>query len=478
MPEKRIRPFRPNTSNLDAMNAVRGLATNTYQDRIPETTKANIQSNIRNIMEYAPNRNEFLDALVNRIGSVVARNISWENPLSRFKQGMLAYGDTIEEVQLGLLRAKTYDPRREYLEGDIFGQEPNEAQSSFHTITRQEYYKLTVNEAMLKRAFLEDTGVASLIGQLMEQPTTSDNYDEFTQTIGLLSEFYKLGGFHAVLVPDVASNESGSEESKALLRTIRMLADKLQFISRNYNSAGMPTFAKKEDLVLIVSPEVNAALDVEALAAAFNIERTDASMLTLVIQDEDIDIPGFQAILTTKDFFVMADTLLENRNADNPVALVRNYFLHHHSILSISRFAPAILLTTNENDTIEIISTPVTGIEPIVATNPAGETVTTFERGSYYNIESDAITTPVGGVNNGVRFELTGATSDLTFLTQNGTLNVPSNEAATKLTIKAIATGTEVGEAEISTTKSYNLTGDVLTIWPNPRVDTPAPAAG
>lgn len=471
MATKKIRPFKPSTSNIEALNAIRMVASNDYQGRVPETTKANLQANLRHLAEYQPDRNEAIDALVNRIGSVIARNISWQNPLAQFKQGIMAWGDTIEEVQLGLLKAKVYDPQREYLEKDIFGTEPTEAQSRFHTITRQEFYKVSVNDSMIRRAFLDESGLASMVNQLMEQPTTSDQWDEFLQTTALIKEYHKLHGFHAVKVPDVKGRDSGSDEAKTLLRYVRTYADRLTFISRDFNPAGMPTHAKRDDLMLLVSPEVNAAIDVEALAAAFNIERADVNLKVIVIPDENMGIDGAQAILTTKDFFLMADTLLENRNADNPASLVRNYFLHHHSILSVSTFVPAILFTTKDEDVITIVETPVTGIEDIVVTNPAGEKVTSLERGSFYDVESDAITTPANGDNNGVRFELIGATADRTRLTQDGTLIIPQDEAATSVKIRAIATGVEEGKPEVSTEATYNLTGDILVVWPNPKVD-------
>ncbi|WP_206920558.1 hypothetical protein, partial [Alicyclobacillus suci] len=86
-------------------------------------TQANLRDTLNSLTQYRPMWNQFVDALVNRIGSVVARNISWTNPLQEFKRGMLNYGDTIEEIQVGLLKAHIYDPDRDYMEKAIFGTE-------------------------------------------------------------------------------------------------------------------------------------------------------------------------------------------------------------------------------------------------------------------------------------------------------------------------------------------------------------------
>src|SRR5699024_10286028 len=200
--------------------------------------------------------------LINRIGSVIARNISWQNPLAEFKRGMLEYGDTIEEIQTGLLQAHIYDPDREYLERDLFGTEVPEVQTSFHTVNRQNFYKVTVNQPLLQRAFLADDGLSNFVAQLLEAPSTSDYWDEFLTTVQLFPEYENNGGFWHVNVPDVKDLESSESDAKSALRKMRAMADKLKFISTRYNAAHMPTFADRDDLVVFVSPEFNAAIDV------------------------------------------------------------------------------------------------------------------------------------------------------------------------------------------------------------------------
>src|SRR6478752_5070501 len=95
------------TSNEITLDRIRKKASPDYQARIPEATKAGVQATMKALMNYRPARNEFIDSLVNRIGLVYAQNVSWANPLSEFKRGMLEFGDTIEEIQMGLIKAKT-----------------------------------------------------------------------------------------------------------------------------------------------------------------------------------------------------------------------------------------------------------------------------------------------------------------------------------------------------------------------------------
>ena len=106
MPTKDIVALK-NTSQADILNTIKYDASLSYQQRIPDATKANIQDVMRNLQSYRPHFNEFIDAMVNRIGLVWARNTSWTNPLAEFKRGMLEFGDTIDEIVVGLLQAHT-----------------------------------------------------------------------------------------------------------------------------------------------------------------------------------------------------------------------------------------------------------------------------------------------------------------------------------------------------------------------------------
>lgn len=464
-----VKPFNPNSSNLDILNAVRKNASIAYQERIPFVTKANIQQTIHNLLEWAPTRNEFIDALVNRIGGEIFRNTSWSNPYAKFKGGMLAYGDTIEEIYVGLLNAKVYDPNRPSLEQELFGLHSPEVQTSFHKINRQNYYVITINDAMLRRAFESDTGLSSMITQLMEAPTKSDEWDEYLAMTSLFAEYENSGGFFHVNVPDLADEDADSAAARQALKKFRAWAGTLQFLSRHYNAAGMPVAAKPEDLELFITPEGLATIDVDGLAAAFQIDKAEVPFRINIIPQEDIGIPGAVAILTTRDFFVVRDTVMEARQQPNAGSLATNYFYHHHQIVSVSRFVPAILFWTGEGDVIPVVETPVTGIEPITVYDLDGVTVAgALERGNVYQIRTAATT---DGSNDAVSFELLpGTESSFTYVRPNGLLFVGVDEDAASISVGITATD----DNDETATLTRSIVGDKVELWPNPKVDPDA----
>lgn len=468
MPELDTRPFR-DVNNLDIINAIRNSGTTDYQKRIPAGTKANIDSVIDNILSYRPNVNEFVDSLVNLIGLQIVKANMWTNPLAKYKRGMLSYGDTIEEINVGLLEAKRYDPNREYLEKDLFGQERPDVQSSFHKIDRQDYYKISINNTLLRRAFSAEYGLSNFISALMSAPTTSDQWDEFLVTTSLFKTYDDAGGFFYVNVPDVSASSSSADDAKFLLRQVRAFSDNLMFINTDYNASHMPVAARRDELELFVTPEANAAMDVEALAAAFNIDRAEVGSRTTVVPSQYFNVDGAQAILTTRDFFVIADTLIDTANVVNPAGLHTNYFLHHHQIISASRFVPALLFTTKAGTVINIADSVVTGVSDIVIQDADGNIVTTnVARGSMYVVEASATTNPAGGSNDAVMFAITGNLSIHTYISQTGMLIVGYDEPSEAITISV--TPTDSNDASLVKTVDLTVVGDLLNLWPNPGV--------
>ena len=466
-----VPPLR-SMSNVAIANAIRGEASNVYQQNVPKATKANVQQTLKDMFNYRPSRNEFVDALVNRIGMSIAESKLYTNPLAKFKRGMLQYGDTIEEIVVGLAEANSYEGNRDYLEKVLFGQAANEVQSAFHKINRQEFFKVTVNETLLQRAFLEANGLWSFTSQLINSAVNADELNEFLVTTSLFRQYYDNDGFFKINTPDIHKAGVTETEVKTFLKSVRAMAETLPFYSRHYNAAKMPVFANADELELFITPEAKATIDVDALAAAFNIDRADLPSRTTVIPRENFGIPNAQAILTTRDFFVISDTLLENTKTENAVGLYTNYFLHHHEVISASPFVPAILFTTEPGSVINIVESPVTSAKPLELANTAGVTVTKLTRGALHAVYSEAITTPTGGANNAVRYTIAskGGTLDpRTVVDQNGIVTIAISEESTLITITASTVdGTK------STSTDFPVIGVRSQVWPlssNPDAD-------
>jgi hypothetical protein len=188
------------------------------------------------------------------------------------------------------------------------------------------------------------------------------------------------------------------------------------------------------------------------------------------IPEEQFGIDGAQALMTTKDFFIVADQLFETASQWNPASLQTNYWLHRWQVISASRFVPAVLFTTKGGDEIITVVEPVTAVSAITILDREGEVPTEVERGENYSLSAEA-----DGTSAGVRWSLTGNTSPRTWVSQTGVLHVGGDEGSASITVKATSTWLDPSNLMrdgASATATYTVTGPaVLDAWPN--VDNP-----
>lgn len=464
-----LRPLRDDMTNVDWLNAIRNEAGLEYQSRIPEATQANISDTVKRIFSYAPARNQFIDTLINRIGLTIFQNTIWTNPLAKFKRGTLEYGETIQEIMAGFLEASVYDPDRDELEKEIFGAMKPEVQATYHTVNRRDRYKLTVKEPLLRNAFLTPNGLGEFITNLMTMPQNSDQYDEYLLMINLFRLFDEQEAMFIQNVPDISDPDSGAAESKRLLRRLKEFGSVFNFPSRLYNPAGLPVVARPEETILILTATAAAAMDVEALAGAFNLSKTEFLSRQVIVPGNDLGIPGTEAILTTDKFFVVADQRIETTAIQNPAALHTNYWLHHWEVISGSRFAPMVMFNSQRESTnISYLTATVSSVQFGDVYDQDNEVHTGgVERGHLYNFTATATTVPADAPVDALIYSVEGATSELTRITNTGALYVGPDESATALTIRI----TSVQDESKTATVSKNVVGDKITVWPKPNVE-------
>lgn len=344
--------------------------TNDYQQRVPGPTQASIKQSIdalfdpMNTMYY----NQFIDYLVNRIGWTIVRQQSYENPLAVFKGNKINYGSTIQEIAPKWIKAHSYRDDDETL---LRLRRPD-AQVWYHTQNRRDQYAISVVREELQTAFVDEFGLNNLIAGIMQAPVNSDNYDEFNIMKNLMAVYDGKWGFYRHHLSAVPTDEATGKE---LLTALQTYGGLLQFPSTLYTGTDIPVFAKPDELVLIVTPATQAALNVQTLAALFNVDLAKVQYRTVLI--DEFPIPDAVALLTTEDFFVCHDTVYNTGSFYNPQTMANNYFLNHFGIYSVSPFVPAILFTTDEGTENRVITQTVQNltVTPEAATVEAGGSV-------------------------------------------------------------------------------------------------------
>mgnify|MGYP000009701954 FL=1 len=361
--------------------------TNDFQQRIPDPTQAGISATMSALFQPMNGQyfNQFMDILVNRIAYTYVRGQNYKNPLAVFKGNKINYGSTIQEIAPKWIKAHSYEDDAETL---LKLHRP-ESEVWYHSQNRRDQYPISVNVDELRTAFTDEYGLNNLVAQLMNTPNNADEYDEFNIMKNLIAEYETRWGFYKYHLDDYPADDASG---KAFLTALQTLGGKLQFPSSVYSGTDIPVFAQPSELVLLVTPEAQASLNVNTLAALFNVDLAKVSYRTVLI--DEFPIPDAVALLTTEDFFVCHDTLYNTTSFWNPQTLTTTYWLNHWGVYSVSPFVPAILFTTAAGTVTPTIKQEVTGLtvtaEPGTVELGGSVGIVTKLKGTIVPADSDA----------------------------------------------------------------------------------------
>ena len=130
---RRIAVSTLNASTIDILNVIRQNASLEYQSLVPTVTQATDIPKVGAVlMGYPAMANQFLNALVNRIAIVRVNSATFNNPYVDLKKGYLDFGETVEQIFVGIKKALVYDPEKG--EDREFKRYLPDVQASFHVV--------------------------------------------------------------------------------------------------------------------------------------------------------------------------------------------------------------------------------------------------------------------------------------------------------------------------------------------------------
>ena len=324
--------------SIDVLNNIRANASVEYQNRIPEATRTNISTIGNALQSYTLLYNEFCDLLVNKIGKTLIESKLFENRLKKFKSGSILTQQDVEEIFIGMAKAEgSYNPagpnplgRRELPPIDVI----------YHRQNRQDYYAISIGDIDFVRVFRSEGTLDQFITDLINSVYSGAEYDEWVAMKELIGSY---DGYFNVQVPAITDSTT-EKTSKQFVKTVRKIVQDMSFASTQFNKAGVMTWSKPENLVLLINKDVTAEIDVEVLAKAFNMGKTDIQ-IEVEVMDDFGSLANTYGLIVDKDFFKVWDTLSHMEPQRNAQGLFTNYFYHIHQILSLSTFKNAVRLT-------------------------------------------------------------------------------------------------------------------------------------
>lgn len=356
---KRIANTQLNGRTIDILNVIRTNASYAYQSSVPAISDAQGIPRVGEVLYGNPTlANEFINALVNRIALVVVNSATFRNMYSDLKKGYIEYGESIEDIFVGIIKAIEFSPEK--APGREFKRSLPDVHSVFHTMNWRVMYPVTIQREDLRRAFLSADGVENMITSILDQIYVSEQYDEF-----LLFKYLIIKSCAAGKAYPVAFDAT---QPKLAAVEFRKASNLLEFMSSKYNEAGVITNTPRERQQIFMDASYNATFDVEVLAGAFNMDKADfMGRLRLIDDFTTFDNDRFDVIransdqleeVTSAELTLMADVkgVLVDENwfqvydnesvmTDTPVAsgLYWNYFYHTWKTVSHSPFANMIV---------------------------------------------------------------------------------------------------------------------------------------
>ena len=365
---RRIAVNTLNASTIDIINVIRQNASYDYQQNVPVVTKATDIPKVGEVIYGTPAfANQFINALVNRIALVRVQSATFNNPYSILKKGYLEFGETVEDIFVQIANVVDYSAEKgasRELKRTI-----PDVKSAFHTMNWRVMYPVTIQDEDLRMAFVNVDGVQNLIAKVVDSVYTAAEYDEFLLFKYLLIKSITAGKLYPVTIGD-------GTDLKVSAKAFRGTSNVMQFMSNDYNEAGVKTNTPKDRQVIFMDAMFNADFDVEVLASAFNMEKADfmgrlflidnwttfdnerfeviranSDGLEAVTADELALMADVKAVILDENWFQIYDNL--NKMTENYIGsgLYWNYWYHTWKTISVSPFANAIVFALSTANT-------------------------------------------------------------------------------------------------------------------------------
>ena len=364
---RRIALTNLNATTMDILNVIRTNASLEYQQNVPVVESISDIPRVGEVLYGYPSlANQFINALVNRIAMVRVKSATFNNAYAELKKGYLEFGETVEEVFVGIAKAREFSAEK--AEKREFKRTLPDVKTAFHVMNWRVQYPITIQDEDLRMAFSSANGVQDLIAKIVDSVYTAAEYDEYLLFKYLMIKAITSGKMYPVNIGDGGMTKAGV--------AFRGMSNKITFIKTDYNASGVHTSTPKNNQYIFMDSMYNAEYDVNVLAGAFNMEKAEfmgklkliddwttfdnerfkvilenSDMIEEVTDDELALMVGVKAVLVDDEWFQIYDNM--NKMTETHVAsgLYWNYFYNVWKTVSSSPFSNAIVFVTDEADT-------------------------------------------------------------------------------------------------------------------------------
>ena len=332
-------------------NVVRENMNEVYMNTLPSATEDNIQT-ISNILfndAYQPMLNDFVTNLINRIGLTIVRNKTFNNPLSILRKGSMPLGTDIQDIYENPAEAEQYELSNTEMAKLLTITDPD-THVAYYRRNRKDLYTKTISRENLQGAFVSWEKFEDYISAITTSLYSGNYIDEFKLTKALVDGAYD----NNKVIVETVNAVTDEASAKAFVKKARALFNKMKFPSTDYNAYSkfsgakgqITTWTDEDRVVMIVTSDLMAEVDVDVLARAFNIDNT--KFLGRVIEVDKFENPEIQAVICDEAWFQIYENIMRFDEFYNARVMAWNEYLHVWQTYAICPFANAVVLATQK----------------------------------------------------------------------------------------------------------------------------------
>ena len=271
---------------------------------------------------------------------------TFNSPLAQLEGDKMPLGQFIEDVYVNPVKGRGFDVN------DFAGLlQKYEAQvaTQYLGVNSDIQYPVTITREKIRNAFTTWSNLEAFVTGIINALYNGAYITRYNQTKGLPLAAFKAGAIKY----EVITNPTNEATAKSLIRKMRADYSKMQIPTTAFNAwqdvkgegaFALKTWSDPQDIVVLISADVEALVDVEVLAAAFNMSKADFLGRVIVVDDFSM----IKAVICDRSWFKIKTqdfAMDEFYNANNRTW---QYYLNDVRMVNYSLFANAKVYTTSE----------------------------------------------------------------------------------------------------------------------------------
>lgn len=352
----------PSTGLQTALNKMREMSVDSnsiYHQYVPVVTDSTTIGEFGAPILDTQNLNVMNDfvSLLKKIVYTAVYNKTFNNPLAILEGERMPLGQFIEDVYVNPAKARGFNVNDF---AGILQKYEAEIATQYLTVNSDLQYCVTLTRDKIRNAFTSWDNLEGLISGYINSLYNGAYITRYAQTKGLVTAAFTGNN----VMYETISNPTDEQSAKALIMKMRAAFSKFQIPSTKFNAWNkvkggemtLKTWSDPEDIVVMISADVEALVDVEVLAAAFNMSKADFLGRVIVVDDFNqynddgtiaVDGSNIKAAVMDRAWFKIKTQDFAMDEWFNPNNRCWNYYLNDVRMCNYSLFANAVVFATS-----------------------------------------------------------------------------------------------------------------------------------